>query len=555
MKRFAFYGRVSTEDQQDPEASRDWQLARSRQIIEPVSGSIVAEYFDIGTSRSLPWKRRPEATRLLADLARADRGFDAIVIGEPARAFSGIQYQLTYPVLAHFKCGLWIPELGGEVDFEGDAQEMMMALFGGMSQSERRRVKVRVRSAMSTQATQGRFLGGRPPYGYRLADAGPHPNPGKAAAGQRAHRLEVDPTTAPMVERIFAEYIDGKGFYAIAERLTADGVPCPSAADPGRNRHRSGIAWSKAAVRAILRNPRYTGRGVWNRQRRDEVLIDVDDVALGHASKLRWNDESDWVWATEPTHEPIIDVDTFAAAQLRIQTTGRSQAKVTQKRRHDYLLRGRMTCSLCGRRMQGSFNNGRPHYRCKLAAEYALANKIDHPKTVYVREDRIETAIDAWLAGLFEPANLDDTCRLLAQVDGSPEDAARLAAAHRLIADTDDRLAKLTAAIEAGSPAELVAPRMRQLRTDKLRAEAELQAARPSTTWSPLEVRELVDGLGDIATVLADADKKQKAQLYDELGLELVFDSERNLVSVGVSVPCTRSVSEGGLEPPRPFGH
>ena len=30
-------------------------------------------------------------------------------------------------------------------------------------------------------ATEGRFLGGRPPYGYRLADAGPHPNPGKAA--------------------------------------------------------------------------------------------------------------------------------------------------------------------------------------------------------------------------------------------------------------------------------------------------------------------------------------------------------------------------------------
>jgi site-specific DNA recombinase len=176
-----------------------------------------------------------------------------------------------------------------------------------------------------------------------------------------------------------------------------------------------------------------------------------------------------------------------------------------------------MTCSLCGRRMQGSFNNGRPHYRCKLAAEYALANKVDHPKTVYVREDRIETAIDAWLAELFDPAHIDDTCRLLAQIDGSPEDAARIAAAHRLIADTDDRLAKLTAAIEAGSPADLVAPRMQQLRTDKLRAEAELRAARPSTTWSPHEVRELVDGLGDIATVLADADKKQKAQLYDEL--------------------------------------
>ena len=46
---------------------------------------------------------------------------------------------------------------------------------------------------------QGRYLGGRPPYGYRLADAGPHPNRAHAAWGRRAHRLEPDPVTAPIV--------------------------------------------------------------------------------------------------------------------------------------------------------------------------------------------------------------------------------------------------------------------------------------------------------------------------------------------------------------------
>lgn len=63
VRRFAFGGRVSTEDNQDPDASRNWQISRSRALIEPAGGIIVAEYFDIGQSRSLPWKRRPRAAQ------------------------------------------------------------------------------------------------------------------------------------------------------------------------------------------------------------------------------------------------------------------------------------------------------------------------------------------------------------------------------------------------------------------------------------------------------------------------------------------------------------
>lgn len=69
MMRFAFAGRVSTEDQQDPEASRAWQLARARALTER-HGEIVAEFFDIGQSRSIPWKRRPQASRLLEGILK-----------------------------------------------------------------------------------------------------------------------------------------------------------------------------------------------------------------------------------------------------------------------------------------------------------------------------------------------------------------------------------------------------------------------------------------------------------------------------------------------------
>jgi hypothetical protein len=82
---FAFYGRVSTEDNQDPESSRHWQLTRANALIGPRNGRIVVEFFDIGDSRSLPWQRRPEARLLLAALRDPNRGFHAVVIGEPHR--------------------------------------------------------------------------------------------------------------------------------------------------------------------------------------------------------------------------------------------------------------------------------------------------------------------------------------------------------------------------------------------------------------------------------------------------------------------------------------
>jgi site-specific DNA recombinase len=405
VTQFAFYGRVSTEDQQDPESSRAWQLARSRSLIEPHGGVIVAEFFDVGLSRSLPWKRRPQANALLDALRHPDRGFGGVVIGEPARAFFGNQFGLTFPLFEHFGVELWVPEVGGRVDPGSDAHDLVMSLYGGMSKGERNRIKIRVRAAMAAQAKeQGRFLGGRPPYGYRLADAGPHPNPGKAAVGQRLHQLEVDPETGPVAQRIFRDYAAGRGLYSIAESLTRGGIPCPSAYDRERNPHRCGLAWSKPAVRAILANPRYTGRQVWNRQRRDEVLIDVDDVALGHQTRMRWNSEMAWVWSAEPSHEAIVTAELFEQVQAQLQQgTRRGFDRKARSSERPYALKGLVRCGVCQRRMEGTWNNDRPHYRCRFPSEYALANRIERPRSVYLREDAVLSPLDGWLGRLFEP--------------------------------------------------------------------------------------------------------------------------------------------------------
>jgi hypothetical protein len=60
---------------------------------------------------------------------------------------------------------------GGPIDPNNEAHDLIMSVFGGVSKGERNRIKVRVRAAMATQAQmEGRYLGGRPPYGYRLID-------------------------------------------------------------------------------------------------------------------------------------------------------------------------------------------------------------------------------------------------------------------------------------------------------------------------------------------------------------------------------------------------
>ena len=391
VRRFAFYGRVSTEDQQDPQSSRAWQLRRSKDLIEPSASVVVAEFFDVGQSRALPWKRRPEAARLLESFRDPDRGFEAVVIGEPQRAFYGPQFALTFPLFEHYGVELWVPEVGGRVDPGSEAHDLLMTLFGGMSKGERARIRTRVRAAMAAQAaTEGRFLGGRPPYGYRLVDAGPHPIPAKAAQSIRLHGLEPDPLTAPVVVRIFEEYVSGTGLYAIAEELTRDGIPSPAAYDRRRNPHRSGEAWSKSAVRAILLNPRYTGISVWGRQRREEVLLDVEDVAAGHRTRMVWNAPGAWVRSVDSSHEAVISQQLFEHAQRRlVANRGVLAHRKPRAGRHPYVLRRLIHCGLCQRRMQGNWNNGQPYYRCRYPSEYALANRVRHPKTVYVREAQL----------------------------------------------------------------------------------------------------------------------------------------------------------------------
>jgi site-specific DNA recombinase len=400
--RFVFYGRVSTEDWQDPVTSRARQREQAGALVRG-HGQIVAEFFDVGLTRKLAWACRPQSAALVSQLADPDRGWDAIVVGEYERAFYGSQYAVMAPLFEHYGVQLWMPEAGGRVDYASEHDEKTMTALGLSSKREITRTSIRVRTAMAVQTReQGRYLGGRPPYGYRLADAGPHPNKAHAAWGRRARRLDPDPSTAPTVRWIFAQRLAGHSVARIARALNEAGVPCPSAADPGRNTHRTGAGWTLGAVTAILENPRYTGRQVWNRQRTDSELVDPANVTLGHKSVQRWNLPDGWVISSRPAHPALVSEDDFIAAQDINAARGPVPHDKPVLRR--YLLAGLLACGLCGRRMESAWTNGKPAYRCRHGRTSAMAPDPDRPKNAYIREDKLLPHLPALHLLLTTPA-------------------------------------------------------------------------------------------------------------------------------------------------------
>src|SRR5262249_61782514 len=100
------------------------------------------DFFGVETPPPLPPQRRPEASRLLAALADPNRGFEAVVVGEPQRAFYGNQFGNTFPIFAHYGVPLWVPEVGGPIDPDNDAHHLIMSPLGLLSQGVRHRVQL-----------------------------------------------------------------------------------------------------------------------------------------------------------------------------------------------------------------------------------------------------------------------------------------------------------------------------------------------------------------------------------------------------------------------------
>jgi hypothetical protein len=553
-ERLAFYGRCSTEDKQDPETSRQWQLRAARALVEPIGGEIVADLSD---------PRKP---------------WTGVVVGEAQRCWYGAQFSDVAPVIEDQGVTLYVPDLGGPYDPRNPSHYILMTVNGGMSRGERQRVQERIKLGMSAQVeVQGRYQGGVPPYGYETVAVGPHPNPRKASEGFQLKQLAVVPERAAVVQRIYGEFLRGVGLSAIARRLNEEGIPCPSQVHADKYAHRLRDGWQVSTIQAILTNGRYTGYEFWGKARKTERLIDPRNPSLGHRT-TRSRAGSFPVRSREPAHEAIVTVEDFTAVRqelLRRSAVHASAGGRGQRDRQPSIhaaasLRGFVRCSICKRKLQSHVvTKGGKQYvylRCRsrgLTPGTLAATR--HPENIAIAEQAIRDPLHAWLAGYFDKGNVENTVDTLLQVDEVTSlSDARQNRARTQLRDAQARRGRLLDAVEAGhvDPAS-VADRINaiQREIDALAAVDASQIEPPIPERLTRDgLRELIIALGNVAqTVFSDGDPSSMAKFYADLQLAIVFDPEDHAIDVSATPTAVGQASwgyeraPGGTRTPNPF--
>ena len=205
----------------------------------------------------------------------------------------------------------------------------------------------------------------------------------------------------------------------IAAELNERNVPCPSQADPDRNRHRRRAEWGLTTVRAILGNAKYTGRQVWNRQPARHTPAHLP----GPFKVQQWAGAQEWVVSRAAVHPALVSEADFVA----VQELAAQSARSAQSR--PYHLAGLLRCGACQRMLDSCWSHGKAAYRCRHGHTSASAKRGDRPKNLYVREDVIVTIIHGHDDSEMTAADVAAHLRLQGKVASCAESACTIEAA------------------------------------------------------------------------------------------------------------------------------
>jgi DNA invertase Pin-like site-specific DNA recombinase len=333
------------------EASIDRQRSQVLPYAEKHGYSIVKEFVDEGIPGD-GIKTRPAFQRLLADAAAGK--FQAILCDDQDRfgRFDSIDYG--YVVKPLRDRGVWLDTVSqGRMDWDSFENRMVSGIRQEGKAMESVANSRRVLSAMLLRAQDGKYLGGKVAYGYKLE---PCPIRGK--------KYVPDGHKADVVRFIFQRYADGATLGQIARELFERGVQSPT----------GGPRWSRSPLWHMLRKRIYVGDGVWGQKVQGKYHRSCGKGQLATTPRAIKDatvrlPESDWI-VKENGHEPIVDRDLFARVQARL--AGNQKRSTPHVGGGDFVLTRLLTCGHCGAYMLGSTRNGHRVYSCGNYIRYGI---------------------------------------------------------------------------------------------------------------------------------------------------------------------------------------
>ena len=325
LVRVACYARVSTEDQAERQtvASQTEFLRRYCELHElPVAGV----YIDDGVSGATPLESRPEGRRLLDD---AETGkFNVVLVFRLDRLGRSLKALLE----AHErldKAGVAIRSGTEPFDTASPIGKFLFSLLGSMAELERSTIAERMTRGRDRVARNGKYTGGIIPTGYDLDEDG------RLVPSTRiVPNLGI--TEAELVCDVFTRVANRETtLMGESARLTALGVPRSYRWGGTKGRTVELGVWHSGALASVIHNPTYRG---------DAVV------------RSRFGDVS------RPA-PALVDNETWERAQ---QAVTQNRRLSTKNAKRTYLLRGLVTCGVCGHAFTGGPGpKGQGQYRCQ----------------------------------------------------------------------------------------------------------------------------------------------------------------------------------------------
>lgn len=190
-------------------------------------------------------------------------------------------------------------------------------------------ISKKIKSSVLTRQKQGKFTGGKAPYGY-------------AKDPNDKNHLVIDERYAPTVRRIYNMAENGFGIEQIAKKLSAEKILRPGAVAAETHANFEKYAndgkefeWSVAMVRNILRNPTYKG-----------AVVGQKKPTISLKSKKRKGVATAETFIVEGMHEAIIEPERWELIQRLI--TSRKKCDRGDKLKYDNIFSGLVKCADCG---------------------------------------------------------------------------------------------------------------------------------------------------------------------------------------------------------------